>query len=214
MAKLDLPERIFMLKSALFINLIIVICELYTLGHIRGKRNILKYYTYLQNFLTLIVSIIFSIFLIVNMVSGRTIPEFVKGLRYVTTCGLVAAMFIFIAFLGTGKKIAMTHDDFLSGLSPQKANAVLHFICPILSLVSFIFGEKEINLSNGIWTSLAAVPSCIYWVTYIALSVTKLWKEPYDFDLQGEKSTVHTILSVLLIPLSFVAISFVLWYVK
>ena len=203
-----------MLKIALFINLIIVICELYTLGHIRSKWNILKYYTYLQNFLTLIVSVIFSIFLIEDMVCGRTIPEFVKGMRYVATCGLVAAMFIFIVFLGAGKKIAITEDDFLFGFSPQKANAVLHFICPILSLVSFVFGEREIHLSNGIWTGLAAIPSCIYWITYITLSVTKLWKEPYDFESQGEKSNAPAILSVLLIPLSFIAISFVLWNVK
>ena len=37
-----------MLGCALFINIVIVIFELYTLGHIKGKLNILKYYTYLQ----------------------------------------------------------------------------------------------------------------------------------------------------------------------
>lgn len=203
-----------MLIIAFIINLIIAICEFITLGHIRGKRNILKYYTYLQNFIALIVSLIFCICLIVCIVSGRTIPEFVKGLRYVATCGLLATMLVFVTFLGAGKKISITEDDFLFGFSPKTANIILHYICPILSLVSFVLFEREIHLSNGIWTGIVAIPSCIYWIIYIVLSVTKRWEEPYNFASQGEKSNMGEILSVLLIPLSFIAISFVLWNVK
>ena len=46
--------------------------------------------------------------------------------------------------------------------------------CPILSLVSFVLFEREIPLSNGIWTSIVAIPSCLYWMIYIVLSLTKL----------------------------------------
>ena len=203
-----------MLIAAFIINVIIIICEFRTLGHIRGKRNILKYYTYLQNFIGLIVSFIFCICLIVCIVSDRTIPEFVKGLRYTATCGLLATMLIFIAFLGAGKKIQITEDDFLFGYSPKTANIILHYICPILSLVSFVLFEREITLSNGIWTGIVAIPSCIYWIIYIVLSVTKLWEEPYEFESKGEKNNIGEILSVLLIPLSFIAISFVLWNIQ
>ena len=200
-----------MLMIAFIINLIIIICEFLTLGHIRGKRNILKYYTYLQNFIGLIVSLIFCICLIICIVSDRTIPEFVKGLRYTATCGLLATMLIFIAFLGAGKKIQITEEDFLFGFSPKTANIILHYICPILSLVSFVLFEREITLSNGIWTGIVAIPSCIYWIIYTVLSVTKLWEEPYNFASQGEKNNIGEILSILLIPLSFIAISFILW---
>lgn len=203
-----------MLIIALIFNLIIVICELYTLGHIRGKLNILKYYTYLQNFLALIVSLVFSIFLIVCMFSDRVVPEFIKGLRYIETCGLVATMFIFITFLGEGKNVAITDDDFHFGFRPQMANAILHYVCPILSLVSFVLFERALPLSNGIWTGLAAIPSCIYWIIYIFLSITKLWKEPYNFASQEAKSSMREVMTFLLIPLSFIAISFVLWSVK
>ncbi len=203
-----------MLIIAFIINLIIVICEFLTLGHIRSKRNILKYYTYLQNFIGLIVSLIFCICLIVCIVSDRAIPEFVKGLRYVATCGLLATMLVFIVFLGAGKKIAITEDDFLFGFSAKTGNIILHYICPILSLVSFVLFEREINLSNGIWTGIVAIPSCIYWATYILLSVTKLWEEPYNFTSQKGKNNICESLSVLTIPLSFMAISFILWNVK
>ena len=203
-----------MLKIALFINLTIIICELYTLCHIRKKTDILKYYTYLQNLLAMFVSFVFLICLIVCMISGREIPVFIRGLRYVATCGLAATMLIFLTVLGAGKKIAITEDDFLSGLSPEIANAVLHYICPILSLVSFVFFERDLILSDGIWTSIASIPSCLYWIIYIILSVTKLWEEPYAFTAQGAKSKLQDILPFFLIPFSFIAISFVLWIIK
>lgn len=72
-----------MLIMALILNLVILGCELYALGHIKGKLNILKYYTYLQNFLSLIISFVCSVYLTISIISGETMPEFVIGLRYV-----------------------------------------------------------------------------------------------------------------------------------
>ena len=203
-----------MLITALILNLVILVCELYALGHIKGKLNILKYYTYLQNFLSLITSLICSVYLTISITSGEMMPEFVKGLRYVTTCGLVATMFIFIVFLGNGKRIAMTEDDILPGFSSQKANIIFHYVCPIVSLLSFVIFERHIDLTNVIWTGIVAIPSFIYWIVYIVLSKTKLWKEPYDFTEASKKNNILEILTVLLIPLSFIAISFVLWNIK
>ena len=199
-----------MLKIALLINLVIVICELHTLGHIRKKTDILKYYTYLQNLLSLFASFLF----VVCMVSGREIHEFIKGLRYIATCGLTAAMFMFLAFLGAGKTIKITEDDFLAGFSPQIANVILHYVCPALSLISFLFFERELSFSNGVWTMIAAIPSCLYWTIYIILSAAKLWEEPYAFATQGTKSKIREVLTFVLIPFSFIAISFVLWTMR
>ncbi len=203
-----------MLIIALILNLVILITELYTLGHIKKKINILKYYTYLQNFISLIISIICSIYLVINITTGQAIPEFVKGLRYVATCGLIATMFIFIVFLGNGKKITIAEDEFLLGFSSKKANAILHYICPIISLLSFMIFERQINLTDGIWTGIVALPSCIYWIIYIVLSKTKLWQEPYDLISERKKNNLFEMLIMLLIPLSFIAISFILWNIK
>ena len=203
-----------MLKMALLTNLIIIFCELYTLGHIKKKTDILKYYTYLHNLIALLVSVVFFICLIVCMVSDREIPELLRGIRYVATCGLVAAMIMFLTIFGAGKKIALTEDDFLSGIFPEIANAVLHYICPILSLVSFVLFERELPLFNGIWTSVTAIPSCLYWIVYIILSATKSWEEPYAFATQEGKSKIQEVLPFFLFPLLFIAISFVLWTVK
>lgn len=203
-----------MLKMALLTNLIIIICEVYTLGHIRKKTDILKYYTYLHNLIALLVSVVFTIGLIAHMVSGREIPEFLRGLRYIATCGLVATMLIFLTILGGGKKFSLTDDDFFTGFSPKIANAVLHYICPVLSVFSFLLFERELPLLNGIWTSVTAIPSCLYWIVYIILSAAKFWEEPYDFTVQESKSKIHEVLPFFLIPFLFIAISFVLWTVR
>ncbi len=199
-----------MLAVALILHLIIVVCEIYVLGHIRKKINILKYYTYLQNLLGLLSSVI----IIVDILCGNPMGEYAKGIRYVAVCGLAATTLIFVVFLGAGKKAALTEDDFLRGCTPKAANTVLHYLCPALSLVSFVFFEREISLSNGIWTSLTAIPSCGYWIVYGILSAAKLWEEPYQFEYSGKYGKVLEVSTYLLIPLSFVAISFALWNVK
>ena len=195
---------------ALIINILIIILEIFTLHKLKRKLDMLKFYTYLQNLLTLIVSIVLVFYLTLNLLSNTIIPEYVRGLRYIATCGLVSTTFIFVVFLGAGKKLSITEDDFKKGLSPKLANAILHYICPLLSIVSFIFFEKEILLNNGIWTLIVALPSCLYWIVYILLSTTKKWEEPYNFST----NKVLEILTYILIPISFIVFSIILWNVK
>ena len=199
---------------ALLANIAIVVFELYTLWHLRKKTDVLKYYTYLQNLIALATSLVFSVFLIIDLASNCAIPEFAKGLRYVATCGLCATTLIFVLFLGAGKKVAMTENDFLPGCKPNVANIILHYICPILSLVSFVCFERNIELNNGIWTALVAIPSCAYWATYGVLSATKSWDEPYNFTSNEKKHAILDWLPFVAIPILFIALSFVLWNVK
>lgn len=190
---------------AFILNIIIVICELVVLSRLNKKKDILKYYTYLQNFLCLIVSIIFCIYCI----GSEVIPEYVRGLRYIVSTGLIFTTFIYI-LLSTNKDNKISDKDF-KGIKGSTANIVLHYLCPILSLISFIWFERSICLSNSIWTLLVAIPSCLYWIVYFILSVTKLWKEPYDFST---KNKVVDSLMVIMIPISFIIISIILWNVR
>ncbi len=194
----------------LIINILIIILEIFTLHKLKRKLDMLKFYTYLQNLLTLIASLVFVIYLTLNLLSNTIIPEYVRGLRYIVTCGLVSTTFMFVVFLGAGKKLSITEDDFKKGLSPKLANVILHYICPLLSIISFIFFEKEILLNNGIWTLIVALPSCLYWIVYILLSTTKKWEEPYNFST----NKVLEILTYILIPISFIVFSIILWNVK
>ena len=97
-------------------------------------------------------------------------------------------------------------------ISGKKANILLHYLCPVISLISFIVFEKNIILNEGIWTMLVAIPSCLYWVIYLILTITKLWDEPYDFSTKSNK--LWDILLIVLIPISFIIISFIIWNVR
>lgn len=207
------------MKSLLFIslilNLIIIGCEIWTLSKIRKKINIIKYYTFLQNFLALIISIIFSIYLIIAIFLNGTIPEFIKGLRYIATCGLIATMFIYVVFLSSKSKNLLSEKDFTSNFNPKKANFILHYFCPVISLLSFVVFERQIILTQSEWTGYVAIPSCLYWIIYVILSATNLWEEPYDFTPTKEKKNILLeILVMMIIPLSFILISYVLWNIK
>jgi hypothetical protein len=208
-------EEYVMLIVALVINLIILICEIYVLIKVRRKRNIFKYYTFLQNFLTTIVSSIFIVYLILNILFSHQITEYIKGMRYVSSCGLITTTIIYVLFLSSNNKNMLSNEDFVK-LNPKIANVLLHYLCPVLSLLSFIIFEREITLTNSIWTGLAALPSGLYWLVYLILSLTKLWEEPYDLTSKrtGVKGLLLEIFTLILIPIIFMFVSFLLWEIK
>ena len=205
-----------MLYVSLVLNLIIVGSEIWTLSKIRRKINIVKYYTFLQNLLALVVSLIFSVYLAAAIFRGGIVPEFVRGLRYIVTCGLMATMFIYVVLLSSNSKDLMTEDDFVSGFSPQIANFVLHYFCPLVSLLSFLLFERQIVFTTSGWTGYVAIPSCLYWVIYLILSAAHLWEEPYDFTTpKGKgKNMLREGIAMISIPISFVLISYIVWQIK
>lgn len=208
-------EEYIMLIVALVFNLIILICEIYVLIKVRRKRNIFKYYTFLQNFLTAIVSAVFIVGLILNILFSYQITEYIKGMRYVSCCGLVTASIIYVLFLSSNNKNKLSNEDFVK-LSTKTANVLLHYLCPVFSLLSFIVFEREITLTNSIWTGLAPLPSCLYWLVYLILSLTKLWEEPYELasKINGVKGLLLEIFTLILIPIVFILVSFLLWQIK
>lgn len=195
-----------LLYLAFALNLILVCCEIVTLGHLKRKLDILRYYTYLQNLLVLCTSALFC----VGFFCFDVMPEWVRGLQYITTCGALAAMFIFVTVLGAGKKAAMTKDDFVHNFSPTVANLLLHYICPAIACISLVFAERDIVMTDGIWTALSAVPSGVYWICYGILSAMHAWDDPYQFSSSGQ-TTWKDVLIGFGIPVSFIGISFVLW---
>lgn len=204
-----------LLCVALILNLILIACEIWTFSKLRRKTDIFKYYTYLHNFLALVVSVLFSGYLVMALCGNGSVPEFVRGLRYIATCGLAATTFIYVFFLSGNKKNVITEQDFQPDLSPKTANFLLHFFCPAVSLLSFLVFERQLPLEESLWTGLTAVPSCLYWVIYLILSAAKLWKEPYDFTpANGKKNTFLEVLTMTALPISFIAISVLLWEIK
>jgi hypothetical protein len=147
-----------------------------------------------------------------NMISDLVIPEYVRGLRYVVTTGLIFTSFIYIILLSPNKNNVISNKDF-KGIKGSTANIVLHYLCPLLSLISFVVFERNIDLDTNIWTLLVAIPSCLYWIIYLILSITKLWEEPYDFSSK-KNNKLWDLLIIICIPLFFIIISFILWNIR
>ena len=67
-----------MLIMALVINIIIIVFEMFIFIKLKDKRDVFKYYTFLQNFIALMTGIIFVIFVIMNLFFDILIPEFIR----------------------------------------------------------------------------------------------------------------------------------------
>ena len=136
--------KVIGLVMAIVFNLLLILMEGAIFFRVKNKLNILKFYTFLQNFIALTVSILFCVFDVRELLGYGNIPELMKGLRYTATCGLAATMFVFAVFLAprfkSGK--SKTHTDLFGGLEPKTANLLLHYICPIISILSFVLFER------------------------------------------------------------------------
>ena len=137
-----------LLILAFILNLIIIGCEIVIFSKIKKKIDIVKYYSFYQNFLALIISIIFCFYLVIFMFYDSDVIEIMRGLRYIETTGLVSLMIIYRIFLSSKDKNLLKDSDFKLGLSAKAANFILHYFCPVISFVSFVFFEREIVLNE------------------------------------------------------------------
>ena len=63
--------------------------------------------------------------------------------------------------------------DCKPGYPYRLVNIVLHYIAPVLAVISFLRLEKPIALTDSFWTAIVAIPSVLYWTAYLILTVTK-----------------------------------------
>lgn len=197
-----------LITIAVFLNLLIIACISKVFSKLNHKSDIFKYYTYVQSLLAQAVSVLFIVFFIIG-----EIPSFIRGLRYIVTCGLVFTMIIYNLFLVRNKNNLMRDEDYKDGLKAERVNFLLHYFCPLVSLISFIYFEKDIIFNDSFWTIAVTLPSLIYCFIYFILSVTKGYKLPYDFSTKKSNKMFDKLIFVL-IPLLFILVSFILWNVK
>lgn len=185
---------------AFILNLIIVFLEFIVFIGLKRKNDVFKYYTYFQNYIALITSLLFCVFFF----TFKECLCLLKGVRYVVTCSLILASFVYIVILSKNNKL--TKDDF-NIINSNLANIILHYICPILSLISLVYFETNICIIGNVWTMIACVPSILYLIIYIILT-TIFKEEPYKVS---KNNNLFNIISLIVIPFVFILISYVLW---
>lgn len=196
-------------------NALLIAMQTWALGGIRNKRGLFRQYTYLQNFLSLLASTFFVIAFAADCMDVPQLLPVARGLRYVATCGLAVAMFVFtFLFICCRKeKNRIGSGDCKPGYPHRLVNIVLHYIAPVLAVVSFLRFEKPIALTDARWTAVAALPSIAYWIAYLVLTAAKRWEEPYDFSVSKNRAVNDVAQAAfgLLFAVLFVFTSMALW---
>ena len=203
---------------SILLNIFIIILETSVFVKMKNKLNILKSYILLQNFLALVISIVYCFYAVNQLLGHGNNPVIIKGLRYTATCGLATAMLVFAVFLAPRLKSgkSRSHTDQFGRLKPKKADLILHYICPIISIVSFLVCERGTVLTNYEWTGYAATPTCTYCAIYILLNAKHSWQEPYGLMVPAKekRKKIVGILLLIAIPAAFILISYVLYWLN
>ncbi len=161
---------------ALISNLLIVALEVISFIILINRNGgvtvgIVYFYTRLSNLLALIAGIFVFIFIIKNK-SGE-LPKWLSMLRYIATIMLFVTLLIslFVLTPAVGSFYRMMIENQLK---------FHHLLCPLISIVSFIFFEK-----GGVLTTkdnvLALIPTLVYGIVMMILNAARVVDGPYPF---------------------------------
>lgn len=138
----------------------------------RGIPDFWLYYTQLSNVVAVIASAIFIAF---RNTENERMRIFVRSCRYLSACGLtmtfIVVMCIFIPFGDTPAMIKQ--------LLGHVNGFMHHLVCPVISVVSYIFFEDGVKSRKAILIPFAA--TAIYAFTVYALNFLRLAPAPYPF---------------------------------
>lgn len=165
-------------KKALILNILIIIFEIIGLVYTvyQSHSLMIEYYTIDSNIITLISSLLFVIFY-------KKKKGFVKDIRFLATI-LLTVTFLVVVFIlcpmqNFNYKLLMFTDTYY----------IFHTLCPILTVVSYIFFEEG---SNKKIIGLAF--TIIYAIVLITLNILDIISGPYPFLKVKEQSIPMTIM--------------------
>lgn len=194
---------------ALIVNLLIVALEIVgvVLSVQKYGLGVFQFYTENSNYFALIVSAIFCVACIVSLARHIPIPNWVHILRYIATACLTLT-FIVISFI-----LSPLYPANFVGWLFKGSGLYQHFLCPLISIISFVFIENYLRLpKKTVWIALA--PTLVYGVVCVLLNLLKLMTGPYPFFyvyLLPLYISIPSLVGMILLSLS---IAFVLYKVN
>lgn len=137
----------------------------------RSTADFFLYYTQLSNVAAVISSAMYTAF---RSTENEKLRAAVRGARYLGACGLtmtfIVVTCIFIPFGGESATVRLLGS----------VNGVLHhLVCPVISVVSYVFFEEGVRAKRAIWLPFGA--TAVYALTVYALNYLRLAKAPYPF---------------------------------
>lgn len=173
-------KQLTFLITAILVNFVIFCLEI--VGLFLSARSygwgLFQYYTQLSNMFALLVSGGFVAYGICAVVFKKNvIPLWLKLLRFMATCCLSLTMIVVFAVL-----IPMIGEGGFRLMVMVDSTPYHHLVCPLLSLISFIFFEikPELKLKH---TLIALIPTIVYGLVMFLLNLLKVIVGPYPFLL-------------------------------
>jgi len=192
--------------AAMFVNMGIVCGEAYSNGasfKASGK-SCLQYYTNLSNLLQMVSSIVYL--LIYQMKLYRYVRLSLL-LRYAATVSLLVTfltvVFVLIPSASPKGSPEGTRQAKAKEMLFEGPAFYLHFLCPILSFLSFVLFEdsgeeaERLHMDDVLW---AASPTFAYAVIFSILNLLKKVKGPYVFLHVYEQPWYISVMWMLVIP--------------
>lgn len=185
-------------KLQIIINILIIILEI--IGFILVINMIgvksLEYYTEDSNFLLLLSSILFLVYLSLN----KEFPSWLKTFRFIAIVSTTLTFIVVITVL------SWTTDMGLYYLLFGDSMLYHHTLCPILAMISFIFIEKYDNLNalHGLLFTL------VYGLIMLPMNILKIVEGPYPFLMVYNQPILQSILWIVIIYAITYAIALIL----
>ena len=176
---------------SLILNILIIIFEL--IGFIVtikvNSRISYEFFTEDSNILMLFSSLLFVIYLLLN----KKIPSWLKQFKYLSTVCLTLTFFVVLLILAPMYNFNYGYMLFHQSMLYQ------HLICPILSIVTFIFFDdlRDYNKrDNFIGISFTLV----YAIVLIVLNLINVIEGPYPFLMVRNQSLLASLIWLITIP--------------
>ncbi len=158
-----------------------------------------EYYTEDSNFIALIASLTFIIFMGIN----KKVPRLVSIFKYISNICLTLTCFVVIFIL-----LPMYDYDFAMLLFDGPI-LYHHLLCPIISLISFFFYDDLGKLTKS--DSIKGMSfTILYGLVLIPLNIFMIVEGPYPFLMVKDQSIVVSIFWMILLLSLVGLISYVL----
>lgn len=203
------------LIAALICNAAVVLMEIVgvVLSIGRHGQNMFLFYTQDSNIFAGISSLIFCICAVSLLVrkAGYIVPKWVKILRYLSTCVLMVTFLVVVLILApsiAGSSVEELSFSMVKELNVDHTFSIVeaykimmlynsmlfhHFLCPVLSLISFVLFEREPECGLRV-TLLAMIPTVVYAAVLIPLNIARVVTGPYPFLMVYNQSVTASIL--------------------
>ncbi len=161
-------------------------------------RKLFRYFTMLSNLLSAAASIA----VVIAWLCGG-LPVWVQLLKFAGTAAVTVTMLTVLLLLAP-----LSHEwkDFLSG-----AQLLMHLICPLLAIVSFLVFEKTRPMTAwaiAVGVAPVALYGILYWYKVIFVPEERKWPDIYSFTRIGKWPLI-----CLLMLSGTALISFALWLI-